>query len=392
MRRMLAGRLRPTSRADIALAGCVLVVGQVDVFAPQLFKTHFAGPKWVIGVCWGLSALALAWRRVAPFAVFAVVIGIVVLQVLVWGPSSGNGALLPVLLASYAVAAHGTRRAAYLSLALLVLAMVLRELNNPADVDWAATRTELVWDLMPAVAWLAGSWMRARRLYEASLLDRAVQADQERGHALQRAIIEERVRIARDLHDSIAHALTAIVVQAEAADDALDRNPSAARVPVQRIEHTGRQALVEMREVVGALRSEHHADAGARDGAASIENLVAAAGRSGLSPRLVIHRRAEVSAALDQTAYRVVQEALTNVLRHSASQSVHVAVDYGPGGVEVDVRDPGPSRSTSSTPGAGHGLDGMRERVALFGGVLDAGPPPGGGFRVHAAIPNGPGS
>lgn len=377
----------------MALAGLALAVGLVDVLAPHLFRTHFAGPTWAVALVWGVSAVALAWRRVAPFAVLVVVAGLMAGQDLVWGPSSGNGSLLPLLVASYSVAVHAPRRAAYAALAVTVGVVVFRELRDPAVVSWPTLRSELVWDLAPAVAWLAGSWVRDRRLYEAGLLERTAHAEQARAQTALAAVAEERARIARELHDSIAHSLTAIVVQAEAAEDALDRDPQAARAPLGNVIATGRAALGEMRSVVGALRDPFGADdrSSSPPGRPGIEDLVASAGRAGLSARLSVAGTWDtVPAGVDQAAYRVVQEALTNVMKHSRAGSVVVDVDCGSDDVvAVDVYDPGPVRPEPAVAGGGHGLMGLRERVALFGGSFEAGPMAGGGFRVHAAIPIG---
>ena len=195
--------------------------------------------------------------------------------------------------------------------------------------------------------------------------------------------------MARELHDSIAHSLTVIVVQAEAADDALDRDPDSARVPVRQIGRTGRDALVEMRQVIGALRGAEATDVPQARGLLGIEELVTSADAAGLSTRLSVTGSPEgVAAAVDQAAYRVVQEALTNVLKHSQSGEVSVSVDYGQDVLDVEVANRGPAAPLHAN-GSGHGLVGMRERVTLVGGRIQAGPLPGGGFRVHAAIPAG---
>ena len=276
-----------------------------------------------------------------------------------------------------------------MALVLIPLVLALRETHNPSNTDWPVTRAALAWDLTAILAWLTGAWLRTRRLYEQSLVEQAAQAEREREQSAHAAIAEERARMARELHDSIAHSLTVIVVLAEAADDALDRDPETARLPVRQIGRTGRDALVEMRQVIGALRGAEAADVPKARGRHGIEELVTSADAAGLSTRLSVTGSPEgVASAVDQAAYRVVQEALTNVLKHSQSGEVSVSVDYGQDVLDVEVANRGPATPPHAN-GSGHGLVGMRERVTLVGGRIQAGPLPGGGFRVHAAIPAG---
>lgn len=391
--RYCAEVLRPRSsvppRGDIALALGVTALGELDAVAPGLFSTHLEGPRWSVAILFGMAGLSLAWRRLYPLVVFLLVFGGLALQALVYGAVEGNGVLFPALIAAYSVAAHGSRRAAYLGLALIPMVMALREINNPDNTDWPTTRAALAWDLTVVLAWMLGSWMRARTMYEESLVERAAQAEREREQNARVAIAAERARMARELHDSIAHSLTVIVVQAEAADDALDRDLESARIPLQHVRATGRDALLELRQVIGALRGAEAADVTTRRGRHGIEDLVASAGAAGLTTQLsVTGSPTGVAAPVDQAAYRVVQEALTNVLKHSRAAEVSVRVDYGPELLDVDVHDTGPA-APHGPNGTGNGLVGMRERVSLCGGLLQAGPVPDGGFRVHAAIPAG---
>ncbi len=379
-------RLRLPTRGDLLLAVGVTVLAELDVFAPDLFSTHLTGPRWVLGLVFVLCGVALAWRRLHPLAVFLVVAGALAAHALVFGASEGNGALIPALVATYSVAAHGSRRAAYVALPLAVLLLLVRETHNPSNVDWPATRAALAWDLTVVGAWLTGSWLRARRLYEQALVQRAAQAEHEREQQTRTALAEERARMARELHDSIAHSLTVVVVQAEAAEDALDRDPERARTPIRRIGATGREALLELRQVIGALRGSEAAELAAPRSPSALHDLVDSACSAGLDTHLELTGSPDhVPAATTQTVYRVVQEALTNVMKHSQSRRVRLAVSYGRDWVDLDVQDDGPAAPPSAdTPG--HGLLGMRERVGLLGGTLVAGPE-GSGFRVRARIP-----
>lgn len=379
-------RLRPPL-ADLLLALAVTALAEVDAVAPGMFSTQLTGPHWAVAVTFAVCGLVLTWRRVLPLTVFLVVAGALVVQALVFGASEGNGTLVPCLVASYSVAAHGSRRAAYLALFLVGAVMFVRETHNPGNVDWPATRAALAWDLTLVGAWLAGSWLRARRLYEQALVERAAEAELGREQETRTALAEERARMARELHDSIAHSLTVVVVQAEAAEDALERNPELARTPLQQIGRTGREALVELRHVIGALREADGRGETAPRGPTALGGLIESARSAGLAAEMSVTGSGEhVPLAAGQAVYRVAQEALTNVLKHSESRRARVRVDYGPEWLEVDVRDDGPAAPRNGN-GPGHGLVGMRERVGHLGGLLDAGPLPDGGFRVHARIP-----
>lgn len=379
------GRPSKEDVEDWVLAVVVALIGQLDVLLPHLFSTGLSGPLWAVSLLYAAASLALVARRRHPLATVVFVGLILVVQALVFGASRGNGAFFPALIAVYSVAAHGSRCLAYWALAGIPVVLLVRETHNPGNVNWAATRAALMSDAVVVAAWLAGAWMAERRRFVHSLIERAEQVEQAREREAAAALEKERARIARDLHDSIAHSLTAMVVQAEAADDVFDRDPEGARGAVQRIADTGRRSLLEMRHVVGSLRAAGTAAAGTRTGVAGITDLVAAAGQAGLVPHLMVAGSAQVPDGPDQAAYRVVQEALTNVLRHSRCRDVDVAVDYRDDLVDVWVADRGPASRRWRE--GGPGLIGMRERVDLCGGVLEAGPTASGGFRVHAIIP-----
>jgi signal transduction histidine kinase len=353
----------------------VTLLGEVDVVAPDLFSTQLSGPRWSVAVVVAVLGLSLAWRCSFPGTVFTVVATLLAAQALLYGASEGNGVLVPALVATYSVARHGSRRAAYVALAAVAVVVLVRETNNPSNADWPATRAALAWDLTLALAWVAGSWLRARHLYETSLVDSAARD----------AVSEERARMARELHDSLAHSLTAVVVQAEAAEDSLYRDPDRARESIRNIGRAGRDALVELRGVVGALREStptHVEPAGG-----GLDDLVSSARASGLHVELAIGGSAGApSGDVAEATYRVVQESLTNIVRHSRSDRACVEVTYGDVEVDVRVTDPGPADATRLL-GSGHGLVGMRERVTRLGGRLETGTLADGGFAVHAVIP-----
>jgi signal transduction histidine kinase len=205
----------------------------------------------------------------------------------------------------------------------------------------------------------------------------------------QRAVSEEQARIARELHDVIAHSVSVIVVQASAADDVFDTRPDQARAALRSIERSGRDALRELRRLLAAVRPAAGVDpTGPQPGLDRLEELADPLRAGGLE--VVLRREGPattVPAGVDLSAYRIVQEALTNTLRHARATRAEVTVRYAEDAIEVDVRDDGRGASAEIRDGGGHGLIGMRERASLLGGTLEAGPLPNGGYRVHARLP-----
>jgi signal transduction histidine kinase len=201
------------------------------------------------------------------------------------------------------------------------------------------------------------------------------------------AVADERARIARELHDVIAHSVSVMVVQAAAAEAVLARDPREAVEPLRAVQDTGRETLVEMSRLVGLLRDDsEELGLAPQPRLDELETLLAQVRDAGLPVRLEIQgERRPLPLGVELTAYRIVQESLTNVLKHAGDAHADVVVRYGTDAVELEVRDDG----TGSANGhqGGHGLAGMRERVSVFGGALDAGPQPSGGFRVLARLP-----
>jgi signal transduction histidine kinase len=248
---------------------------------------------------------------------------------------------------------------------------------------WAGRIAPLV------AAWVLGDNMRTRRAYMRALEERASQLEREHEADTRRAAAEEQARIAREVHDIVAHNLSVIVVQATAADTVLAENPGEARRAVQAIGLTARQALGELRRVLGVVRSdeERSPEFPPQPSLAVLDGLLDQVRAAGLVVDVdVVGSSRELPAAIELSAYRIVQEALTNTLRHGEARHATVRLSYETVDLELEVVDDG-SCPESTTNGAGHGLVGMRERVATFGGELEAGPAPGGGFRVSARLP-----
>ncbi|MFL6266593.1 MAG: sensor histidine kinase, partial [Actinomycetes bacterium] len=216
--------------------------------------------------------------------------------------------------------------------------------------------------------------------YAAALEERAAQLERERVTAAERAAERERARIARDMHDVLAHSVSLMVVQAEAGPVVRD-DPDRTEAAFDAISAAGRDALAQLRRILGVL-----ADGAERAAVPTLDDVPALVAGVGERASLVTTGRARpVPTDVGTAAYRIVQEALTNVVRHAGPATARVAVRYAPGQVAVEVVDDG--RGANDQGGGGHGIAGMRERAALYGGTLEAGPLPGGGFRVAASLP-----
>jgi signal transduction histidine kinase len=270
-----------------------------------------------------------------------------------------------------AVGSLAAARAPRVSLVGLAGLVALSAMNFFTTTDEDAWFTIV----LAVVAWALGEAVRSRRM--------AV----EEGY--QRALGEEQARIARELHDVIAHSVSVIVVQASAADDVFDEHPDQARNALRSIDRAGRDALRELRLLLGQVRPGENGElVGPQPGLDRLDELTEPLRAGGLD--VVIRREGEQSelpAGLDLSAFRIVQEALTNTLRHARATRAEVTLSYGPDLLEVDVTDDGRVTPVNGEVVAGHGLVGMRERAALLGGTLEAGPLPQGGYRVHARLP-----
>jgi signal transduction histidine kinase len=385
---------RRQQAVDVAIALGAAVPGQLEVWAPHTLRTaKLTGPHLAIATAYLLAALGLALRRRAPLVAAAWVAGVLAIEFLAFGGDEGFGTIVPLWGMAYFVAVGEERSRALVGLGLLAGAEVVRQSRDPNGTSGIHTVPEflvahLFWVMPLLFAWLLGAYMRTRRLYVAGLHERAERAEREREERAEAAVASERARIARELHDIVAHSMSVIVVQAEAADEMLDRDsPDRARGPVWKIQETGRAALTDMRRMLGVLR-----EAGSRPtlvpqpGIANLELLFAKVRESGLPVELRVDGEPEpLAPGIDLSAYRIVQEALTNALKYAGPAQARVVVRYAPGALELEVSDDGAGPVNDAD--GGHGLVGMRERVSLFGGELEAGPAPGGGYLVRARLP-----
>jgi signal transduction histidine kinase len=356
--------LRPPV-ADVALALVVALLAVAEV----------AGTDPSVGgfVLAAALPLPLAWRRAAPVGSAAAILTIVAID----GLSGGDGldllfSIIVILLALYTVGAHAD------------LQQGLAVLGGFLAVAWVSVYAEAdsgVSDYAFAAVVVGAPWAVGR--IAGARLEAAVAA-RERA---ERAVGEERARIARELHDVVAHAVGVIVVQAGAAEQILGTDPPAAREALDHIRRTGKDALVDLRRMLGLLRADDAAaDVEPQPGLDDLDSLAERLRRAGLPVELTIEGEPRpIPGGVALTAHRVAQEALTNVLKHTAGASAQVNVVYGSDTLEVSVTNDG--RPTTNGAGTGLGLIGMRERVSLYGGELEATPEAGGGFRVHVRLP-----
>jgi signal transduction histidine kinase len=368
---------------DAALLAAIGLGCTLEVWAPGVFgSTHMTGPRIAVYMSYMVSLAALAFRRRYPLGSTLVVAGSLVTEWALFGAPEGFGVFVLPIVAGYSVAAHADRRRALVGLAALTMTGVLWTVLDPMDTTVGARVGASGWMTPVLVAWLIGAYLREVR-------GRAAQAVRERDDRAAAAVAAERARIARELHDIVAHNVSVMVVQAEAADEMLGRaRPDRAREPVQRIQETGRAALTDMRRLLGILRQSEAADGFApQPGIANLDLLLAKLRETGLDVDLeVVGDAHPLPPGVDLSAFRIIQEALTNTLKYAGPVHVQVVVRFTHEALELAIADDGRGAANAGS-GEGHGLVGMSERVALYGGELEAGPAPTGGFLVRARLP-----
>ncbi len=361
-------------KADLIDIGLVVVVlPPTFVWATQHHSPAVAAAPVL------LQTLPLLVRRRFPLPVMAIVLSAsVATQYVV-------GALPPfaLALALYTVASHTERRialpAGVVTLAFLPLSLIPR-------ASWNSGESVLHVVVFAAAAWILGDNLRTKRAYYRELEERAERLEREREQNVRRAAAEEQARIARELHDVIAHSVSVMVVQAAAAGDVFEKQPERARGALRSIEESGRSALTELRRLLGIVRTSEQSSREPQPGLAALVELVEQVRATGLEVELELDGElGELPAGVDLSAYRIIQEALTNTLKHSQASRARIRVSRRADELELEIEDDGAGPGEES--GDGHGLIGMQERTALLGGVLEAGPASNGGFSVRAHFP-----
>jgi signal transduction histidine kinase len=342
---------------------------------------------------------ALVLRRSAPLAVLATTLAAgVVVAALGDEPTGVAGGI-----ALYTTAAMCERR---VSLAALVPTAAIAAAGSAATADAEGRSASAAFGATVAVLlvvgiWALGAYAQTRRRYTRALRERAAHAEREREQLARIAVHEERASIARELHDIVAHSVSVMLVGVRGARDVLHSSPDVAADTLARVEASGEQSLAELRRILALLRApEHGAESRPQPSLAELDELVAGYRDAGLPVRLeVIGEPRPLPGGVELSVYRIVQEALTNVLKHSRPTRVTVTLAFRGSRLEVEVVDDGPAAARGAAaersvneraaPGSGHGLVGMRERVAVLGGELETGRRVGGGFRVAARLPVG---
>ncbi|MFJ2743498.1 sensor histidine kinase [Streptomyces sp. NPDC087440] len=344
-----------------------------------------------------LMCLVLALRRRFPerMLLLAIVVGLAQVALGV-EPHLANFAMFVIV---YTVAANGARWASRLALGGSLVAATISQLRWPVDKgDAVAPIAYAVFLTIPfLLAWVLGDSLRTRRAYFAQLEERATRLEKEREAQAKVAVAAERARIARELHDVVAHNVSVMIVQADGAAYVMDASPDQAKQALETISTTGRQALAEMRRLLGVLRSGEAPESGEyvpQPDVQQIEDLVEQVRTAGLTVDFRVEGTARpLPSGVELTAYRIVQEALTNTRKHGGPDAgASVRLVYFDDGLGLLVEDDGRGAAhelyeDGGADGQGHGLIGMRERVGMVGGTLDAGPRPGGGFRISALLP-----
>ena len=363
-------RLARSRLADVALAALLLVVAEIDVAV----GSGWHGPRAFNGLLVGCIAVALVWRRSRPLAVLAVAVVATLLQAVTYGSADSATDFFVIVVAVYSAAAHAPRAAA--AVALTVAGVAAHDLGDPR----IKTFGDAVYDsTMLGLVVLVGLAMRARQARTQTL-----ESEQEARQLA--AVEEERRRIARELHDIVAHSLGVLVLQAGAAERVLDHDPEQTRAVLKSIRANGQEAIGEMSTLLALVRGEGERSREPQPRLADLERLVETMREAGLRVQLGVEgERRELPAALELSAYRIIQEGLTNAAKHAGGAEVRAVVRYGDDSVEVEVADNG--RGTRAAGGSRRGLAGVGERVSIFGGRFEAGPRAEGGWLVRATLP-----
>jgi signal transduction histidine kinase len=374
MRGLPKGRLLPyrSSAFDVVLAVALAVVGTLDALRSGSWPQPYIASAALVA----FSALCLAWRRRRPLLAYAGTMGALTVIAVGLGHYEAGSSIIIAFIATYTVAAYGDNLAYAIAVGL-IFAVSTGVGQAPGEAVWDAAFSVVAL----ALPFATGVTVRALGRRTATL-------ETEQTVAAARAAEEERRRIARELHDIISHGLGLVVLQAGVADQVLDRDPDRAREALAQIRQTGQEAISELSTLVGLIR-EAPASADPQPTLVDIERLVESTRAAGLEVHLHTQGPARpLPAAVEINAYRVVQEGLTNALKHAGRAKVNVLLHYLPNNLEIEIVDNG--RAAQRGSGGRHGLPGLRERVAVFGGRFEAGSQPEGGWRIRASFPTTP--
>jgi signal transduction histidine kinase len=373
---------------DWLMALGLAAVSQYEIWSGSI-PAGSVGPRGAHAAMWLVMTVPLGLRRCFPAAVLvtvatAAVVGFAALFDL--SAQTQPDPFLIFLIAIYSVGAHAEGRPAVFGGIYAAAAVVAIDL--PAVLAGSIPEDVYAW-LLYALAFMAGRALRSRQKQAADAVRLADLAEAQREQQAQRAVVDERSRIARELHDVIAHGLSVIVVQAAAEQRVLPEGNESTREVLGAIERTGRQALVELRHLLGVVRrTDEGLELSPQPGLDRLDELVAEMRDAGLHVDVRVEGApSSLPAGVDLTAFRIVQEGLTNVLKHANCPHAEVVIRYSDADLDLQVLDHGPGASAPAI--GGQGLVGMRERVAIYSGTFDAARHDGG-FRLHARLPRDP--
>jgi signal transduction histidine kinase len=376
--------LRRPSWGDLALALAVTVLGQYEVWLRDDVQ-----PRPIAAVCELVLGVALVWRRVAPTTTVAIVAVAGTVEAVGGVPlDSPLNPIIASVIAAYSLFVHATAHRAVAGGGLLLAAIATQSASQHQELGsfaWAAV-------LLAGVA-AVGWTVRSRTERVGTLEQEALDLERAREEQAREAVAQERARIARELHDVVSHSISVIAIQAQAVQRRLGPGHEKEVEDLRAVESTARQAMVEMRRLLGVLRADGEAlPLAPQPGLSQLPALIDRATKAGLQVEVrTTGTPAPLPAGLDLTAYRVVQEALTNTLKHASARTASVALGYTPDELRLTVEDDGrgygDGAATVPVPGQGHGLIGMAERVSFYGGQLLTGPLDGRGFRVDVRLP-----
>lgn len=393
-RERVTGPTRLTRLLDLALAAAVTAAGVAEIWVPFQSRAGEGGPV-ASTVVTLLLGLALTQRRAHPLGTAVVALSVwptafllVPVYVLFFGQ------FVPMAVAVFSVARYGRGRVPFFGAGLAAATLLFFDLF--VAVLQAPGEIVFHWGVF-AIVWGFGYGLRRHEQRAEESTRRAVEAEVAAAEQAMAAVLAERTRIARELHDIVAHSVSTMVVQAGAAEQVVGEDPELVRRALATIRITGADALGEMRRVVTMLRDDDGAESAGADrapqpGLDGLPALVAATRAAGLEATLEVRGDPQpLPPGLELSGYRVVQEALTNVRRHAGASSVRVVVEHRPDELRIEVADDGAGRDAqAAAEGGGHGLVGMRERVTMYGGRVEAGLGATGGFVVRAALPLAP--
>jgi signal transduction histidine kinase len=370
-----------------SLDGLVAFVACIVCELELALSNHIEGPRWVNVVSAIGVTIPIAWRRTAPMLVAPLMVAFVAGQQLLDGDLIEN-AVTPILTIPLAVYSMGVlldRRPSAVAFGVTIGLYVVAVL---AGADRSADAFVFIL-LLVGGPYLVGRIVNARIQLARELREKASRLERDQAEQQKLAVAEERARIAREMHDVVAHNVSVMVVQASAARRMIDHDPGRAREALTSVEQTGREALAEMRRMLDVLRVEDERAALApQPSIDELEALIELAREAGLEVELEVEgERRRVSSGVDLSAFRIVQEALSNTIKHAGAAHARVRLRFGDDEMEVDVVDDGHGVRPRDENGNGHGLVGMRERVAMLGGRLEAGYRANGGFEVRATLP-----